>query len=469
MKKKNKYVLIIILIVLCLFIVKILFFLIAKPKIVVDYPAKINALSKPSDYDPNKDGFQYLIKASELYMEKPAGAELAPWPNEMNDTEMSLLRQWMADNSEAFDSYKKAGESDYIWIEHKRNYESNKRDLSKWPWNEFDLYWCLLENAKLKAFEGNFNETLDYLLAAWKVAAKKANPNYALRWQMDSLSDRRNVLDIAIDIVDVYRPSAGDLEKWQKQWQKQFESDSYVPGLEGERLDCYDEIQREFVHKSNGSGRLYWRSLKKFDVHYPCSGSESILNLLLLPITGPTESDIRKRVDYRIARYKEIVTQPPWDLRYPEQKYVQAQEEYKKDNRMWEILDSFIPSLHTFTIFYHRVKMRQDALVTILAILRFNSQNGHYPSNLDELVKKGFLTELPRDPFSQGPLFYNKLGDDDFELYSVGPDFIDDGGKIYQGGNPLRGADYGDEVFWPPFRKGRKNVKFITTKELGLK
>ncbi len=62
------------------------------------------------------------------------------------------------------------------------------------------------------------------------------------------------------------------------------------------------------------------------------------------------------------------------------------------------------------------------------------------------------------NPFSNGPLVYNLL-DDDFELYSIEKDFKDDSAGRFPGGNPISGIPEGDEVFWPPLSKGRKNIK----------
>ncbi len=456
MRKKTRTFLIVIGIIAVILVVKAILFFTAKPRMEVDYPAEINALSKPSDYDPNKDGFRYLTEASELYTKTPLGLDKNLWPHEMNDAEISLLRQWLIANSNTFDAYRKAGECDYIRMKLKESSGSDENDSSKWwPKNEIDMRWCLFCNAKLKAFEGNFDEALESLLAVWKVAVKSTNPNYPLGWQMNSLSDRRCVLDTAIDIIDVYKPPAADLEKWQKQWQKQFELDSYVPGFEGVRLDYYDIIQRSFVHKRDGNGRLYWKELGQ---HVPTCDCVSSLDVSLISFTGPTESDMRSMIDSMITRYKDLVMLTPSEVRYPEQQYVQAQENYKRNHRMSGLLDYFVPPLHSFTFFYYRVKMRQDALITILAILRFNTQHGRYPSNLAELVQESLLTDLPSDPFSRSPLMYIQL-DDDFGLYSVGPDFADDGGRRGAGNNPLVGTPYGDEVFWPPLRKGRKNIK----------
>lgn len=462
MKRKYKYLRIVIVLVLCLLLFKAVLFLLAKPKLDIDYIAKINALSRPVDYNPNKDGFKYLVNASELYIKAPIGINWELWPHEMNDVSLSLLKQWIADNFEALDTFKKATECSYMWIQLDSAPLGGIKTSVKLPQNESNIRKCLLWHAKLKASMGDFKGTLEDMVALWKNGNRHINPNYPLSLQVSGLSDRENIINVAVKILDIYRPAEPDLQMWQQQWAEQFNLDSYVPGLEAEKLSCYDKIQRAFVHKRDGSGRMYWRYLTRYLHLCHCEDSDSIFDILLIPTTGSTASEVYFQVDSMITRYNEIVRQYPWDVRYREQKYIKFQETYNKTH----ILEQFIPSmLHSFTLFYHRVNMKQDALITILAILRFQSQHGQYPSNLEEIVQEGFLPDLPRDVFSRGPLLYNSFNDD-FELYSVGRDFADDGGKIYQAGYEIAGSPYGDEVFWPPLRQGRKNLKFIKMKEL---
>jgi hypothetical protein len=54
------------------------------------------------------------------------------------------------------------------------------------------------------------------------------------------------------------------------------------------------------------------------------------------------------------------------------------------------------------------------------------------------------------DPFSDKPLVYRRT-DDDFILYSVGYNFVDDGGVpgIDRNDKYRVWADYGDRIFWP--------------------
>ncbi len=86
-------------------------------------------------------------------------------------------------------------------------------------------------------------------------------------------------------------------------------------------------------------------------------------------------------------------------------------------------------------------------------MVRYKQDKGSYPESLDKLVTAGYLKEIPLDTFSDKPLVYKKT-DDDFILYSVGPNFIDDGGQVYRDDKGIvrQWADEGDAVFWPVFK-----------------
>ena len=83
-------------------------------------------------------------------------------------------------------------------------------------------------------------------------------------------------------------------------------------------------------------------------------------------------------------------------------------------------------------------------------MLRFQKEKGKYPDNLEEMVKAGYLTKLPHDPFSPGPLTYKKT-EDGFLLYSWGENLKDDDGEVVRNekGKIKQFAETGDWVFWP--------------------
>jgi hypothetical protein len=72
-----------------------------------------------------------------------------------------------------------------------------------------------------------------------------------------------------------------------------------------------------------------------------------------------------------------------------------------------------------------RIELR--LLLAELAIRAFELEKGHPPANLSELVPD-YLPAIPRDPVGQGGLKYRLTGDN-YEIYSVGFDGEDDGGR----------------------------------------
>jgi len=80
----------------------------------------------------------------------------------------------------------------------------------------------------------------------------------------------------------------------------------------------------------------------------------------------------------------------------------------------------------------HSVIQRRDGhfslLMTDLAIRCFRETHGRLPSKLSEL-SPDYLNAVPSDPHTGGPLIYRVKGNE-FELYSVGPDGVDNGGQF---------------------------------------
>ena len=96
----------------------------------------------------------------------------------------------------------------------------------------------------------------------------------------------------------------------------------------------------------------------------------------------------------------------------------------------------------------YRNKAEHEALVTVIALQRWRLDKGMYPDTLAVLQAEDYLEQLPDDPYGQGPLCYERRGDD-FILYSVGADFDDDGGKVNPE-YPWADSDTDcDRVFWP--------------------
>lgn len=69
---------------------------------------------------------------------------------------------------------------------------------------------------------------------------------------------------------------------------------------------------------------------------------------------------------------------------------------------------------------------RLNLISASLGLSVYKQRTGQYPESLSDLARINW--PVPQDPFSTGPLRYQRIGDR-YVLYSVGPDGIDDGGK----------------------------------------
>jgi competence protein ComGC len=121
----------------------------------------------------------------------------------------------------------------------------------------------------------------------------------------------------------------------------------------------------------------------------------------------------------------------------------------------YTLLEYTIPAAERTSEISYQGKALHEAIITISAIQRWKLDKGEYPATLDELIKAGYLIELPIDPYSDKSLIYKKTADN-FVLYSIGRNFKDDGGKVFIEDENIHewgtSNDEGDAVFWPVLR-----------------
>jgi hypothetical protein len=67
-----------------------------------------------------------------------------------------------------------------------------------------------------------------------------------------------------------------------------------------------------------------------------------------------------------------------------------------------------------------------------LALQLHYREQGQFPASLDELVRKGYLTSIPADPYGKGEPFHYRRETNPREavLWSVAQDGIDQQGKL---------------------------------------
>jgi hypothetical protein len=73
-----------------------------------------------------------------------------------------------------------------------------------------------------------------------------------------------------------------------------------------------------------------------------------------------------------------------------------------------------------------------DVTQVALALAAYRADEGHWPKELKELVPR-YAAEIPQDLFAEQPLIY-RVDEDQFLLYSRGPNGNDDAGRGGYGG-----------------------------------
>jgi hypothetical protein len=116
-----------------------------------------------------------------------------------------------------------------------------------------------------------------------------------------------------------------------------------------------------------------------------------------------------------------------------------------------------LPNLSKAADLAVRGETERELTITAIALRRFQIRNVVLPKTLDDLVPT-FLSQLPYDPMSGGPLSYRLKSSTDFCLYSVGEDGRDDGGDATAGTNTF-GLWTGRDAVWPEAVSPRPKVE----------
>ncbi len=239
------------------------------------------------------------------------------------------------------------------------------------------------------------------------------------------------------EIIDNFDISAEKLEDMQKQLEEIY-SNEVIIDLETEKGFWYDFIQCTFTDDGKGSGRAMKQGV--------AIAAGDLQGALKGFVAGyPDRREVTASIDRYFERIGQLASQTPWQL-------AQAGWNNAKWNELASnhlLLNTVSPGFRKSIEIAWRVRASRTALLTVLAIKRYEKANKAYPASLDELVGAGYLKELPHDPYSSGPLRYKVVGND-FVLYSFGADMKDDGGRLgTKSGKPFKWSDDGDWVFWP--------------------
>ncbi len=228
------------------------------------------------------------------------------------------------------------------------------------------------------------------------------------------------------------------------------------PGLnvEGERLCVHDLIQRSFTEGGFGGGHIIPGRMKAIILH-GLGDRATWMTEVVLAFVDVAASMMHVRRDKTIGKVNELFEEIA--------RCVQLRPYYRHANKgtgideRYGTWDELRHTMAYLLLFDERVDSERvfrgralhEAAVAIVALKRYRRSTGEYPADLESLVDAAYIDHVPLDPYSDDSLVYRRVGDN-FLLYSVGPDFVDDGGVtgVDDKGQRKAWPDKGDRVFW---------------------
>jgi hypothetical protein len=381
----------------------------------------------------------------------------------LTDVECEYIGRWIEQNDPAWRQFKAGSEKSYYYRPYA--YDPNDRDKSLWsiaqpPLSSLRrLTFMSIWRSRINRDRGRLQQSIDDCLAVARCAAHWQGKGTIVQ-QMVGLGINNLAHQEILDILADRKLSANELESLQEQLSKIYPGDYPLINIESERLIFMDVVQHSFTEGGPGGGHLIPGSWNKLGFPVPAPDADKTDERLYMPFYTAL-SMLHARRDATVAKANEIfdlqnklTRMTPYErhvsnIKTPDEIMYNSLEGYR-----FILIQIFMPATTRVSELAYRGKMVHEATLAILAVLRWRLEKNQYPATLDELVAAGLLKELPKDPYSDKPLVYKKK-DDDFILYSIGPNFKDDGGEVFvKNGNPRRwGTDKaGDIVFWPVAR-----------------
>jgi hypothetical protein len=406
----------------------------------VDYVAMLNKLSE-QDRDESLNAAPFYRKAAELHVELPEEIkyqELLQWPTELPNSHLKVIKQWIESNSNAMAQLRLGTQKPYFWNQYKAktvleaDMEHNLRPL------RFVIFATLFLG-KLKVIEqGMTRETAENFLVCIRVGSHLTQ-TFTIHEQLSGLG----CIYVSIQAVylclmktDYNEMAIGSLQSSIHEQFLKIQNQTF--SLEAEKLHHLEVVQFLFQGTNDDS------KLKAEEEMFLAARMGGLTYEELQAVRrGKTLQDLAVAHAY----CKDFLSMSPWQgkekgLNFWDDIYTKTGGNPVVIFCMIKVPTVNVPGV--VRVIAHG-NVRRDALLATLSLIKYRQDKGRFPKDLQELLATDYLSQLPMDPYSNGPLIYKQTGDD-FLLYSLGEDFDDDGGTHSNWGRDEQGGDY---VFWP--------------------
>lgn len=446
---------------LLVFIPYTISFVQGRPNPTIDYLPQLNALHRPSGQIEDNAWVDHE-KAIRLVVEPNETLRQVPWFKSLWSTEEQLpqqdrkvLEDWISSNSLAWFQLELAAARRQCHRVYQRfpgkpllmDYTDDPPMVNmKW------LCTLGLWKSRLALEQGGVNEALGYHVALLRAAAHWQR-NAFLTEKLMGLAVSAVMCQEILHVLKTHDLSLYQLRELQNQMALSYADGYPLASFEGERLVMLDTVQHAFTHGGLGGGHYLIGAFTELEISDRPVGWQQKVIVMSLDVG---RSMIHARRNRTIAKINE------WYDRMNEIGKLSPCE--RREHRILCMSDSMgwverlrygwvrllMPAERRVSELAFRARAGYEALMTVVAVKRYQLEKGNYPADLKILVQDGYLKKVPSDPYSVGALVYRPT-DEDFILYSLGPNFADDGGepgRDEEGRTKLWAAN-GDMVFWP--------------------
>jgi len=347
----------------------------------------------------------------------------------------------------------------YYWPEYKTGEEENSTEAIAILMPHLASYRTFVKaicwRAGLKAEKGDFEGVFDDLLTCYRVG-RHLKGDMTLGEQLVGIAIEALATEGIKKVLSLYEIDPALLAKLQNDFENLVANEDFVISFDQEKFFFYDEVQRSFTVDRIGGGHLYLKRVGHIGALMGPSFRQNKLKFLLyLLFLHPDKQATLDAVNKFYNNLEQLALMSPAKQKAENIDIEKQLEQYCKGSLFLELLVPEFSHVIQLIQLGYRNKAQIQATPLIIAIHRYEQDFGNLPDNLDAIEKSGYIKKLPIDPFSDKPLVYKKTNDG-FTVYSVGLNFIDDGGKVYRdedGSVRLWDRDEGDAVFWPVMGK----------------
>ena len=201
----------------------------------------------------------------------------------------------------------------------------------------------------------------------------------------------------------------------------------------GERLYLLDLLQHSYTDNGNGDGRITEQGMEYLkSLEVMLNGNKPSLiermrgGILAAPqalwFTASRKEALKDLEEWSI-RASDYLPLPFW--KKPD--FESFLEERKAASKRNPIVAHYFPQLEATYHIQERCLANRDGMLAAIAAIRFHKKNGVWPDSPNQLLGT-YLTVEPLDRFNGQPLKFT-IVDDEFRIYSIGPDGDDDIGR----------------------------------------